>query len=67
MENDKTNASKLRDKRMGELGDRRGKVRSKVRGIIKESAPDIVEEWKWVKPHEPRNTGLVPQRGYLYW
>jgi hypothetical protein len=63
MENDKTNASKLRDKRIGERGDRRGKVLSKVRGIIKESASDIVEERKWVKPHEPRNTGLVSQRG----
>jgi hypothetical protein len=53
MANNKTNASKLIDKRMRELGDWRGKTLSKVRGIIKEADPDIVEEWKWVKPTNP--------------
>ena len=47
------NASKLIDKRIRELGDWRGKTLSKVRGIIKEADPDIVEEWKWVKPTNP--------------
>src|ERR671934_1719645 len=53
MANNKTNASKLMDKRIRELGDWRGKTLSKVRGIIKEADPDIVEEWKWVKPTNP--------------
>lgn len=53
MVNDETNASKLIDKRIKELGDWRGKTLSKVRGIIKEADPDIVEEWKWVKPTNP--------------
>jgi hypothetical protein len=53
MANDKTNASKLLDKRISELGDWRGKTLSEVRGIIKEADPDIVEEWKWVKPTNP--------------
>ena len=53
MANDQTNASKLIDKRIGELGDWRGQTLSKVRGIIKEADPDIVEEWKWVKPTNP--------------
>jgi hypothetical protein len=53
MADDKTNASKLLDKRIRELGDWRGKTLSKVRGIIKEADPDIVEEWKWVKPTNP--------------
>ena len=53
MANDKANASKLLDKRIRELGDWRGKTLSKVRGIIKEADPDIVEEWKWVKPTNP--------------
>src|SRR5439155_8102629 len=53
MVNDKTNASELIDKRIRELGDWRGKTLSKVRGIIKEADPDIVEEWKWVKPTNP--------------
>jgi hypothetical protein len=53
MANTKTNASQLIDKRIRELGDWRGKTLSKVRGIIKEADPDIVEEWKWVKPTNP--------------
>ena len=53
MANNKTNASKLIDKRIRDLGDWRGKTLSKVRGIVKEADPDIVEEWKWVKPTNP--------------
>jgi hypothetical protein len=46
-------ASELMDKRIRELGDWRGKTLGKVRGIIKEADPEIVEEWKWVKPTSP--------------
>src|ERR687887_2391693 len=46
-------ASKLIDKRIAELGDWRGETLGKVREIIKEADPDIVEEWKWVKPTNP--------------
>ena len=53
MANSKTDASKLMDKRIRELGDWRGKTLSKVREIIKEADPDVVEEWKWVKPTNP--------------
>ena len=53
MANNETNASKLIDKRIRELGDWRGKTLSTVRGIINEADPDIVEEWKWVKPTNP--------------
>ena len=53
MANNETNASKLIDKRIGDLGDWRGKTLSRVRGIIKAADPDIVEEWKWVKPTNP--------------
>ena len=53
MASDKTNASKLIDERIKELGDWRGETLSKVRTIIKEANPDIVEEWKWVKPTNP--------------
>ena len=41
------------DQRIEELGDWRGRTLSKVRGIIKEADPEIVEEWKWVKPTNP--------------
>ena len=53
MANDKPEASELIDKRIRELGDWRGKTLSKVREIIKEADPDIVEEWKWVKATNP--------------
>jgi hypothetical protein len=53
MANDKTNASELIDKRIEELGDWRGKTLTKVRGIIKEADPEIVEEWKWAKATSP--------------
>ncbi len=48
-----TDASKLIDERIRELGDWRGKTLSEVRGIIREADPDIVEEWKWVKATNP--------------
>jgi hypothetical protein len=48
-----TDASKQIDNRISELGDWRGKTLSKVRGIIKEADPDVVEEWKWAKATSP--------------
>src|SRR5438045_7541256 len=53
MSNSTTNASKLIDERIAELGDWRGKMLSKVRGIIREADPDVVEEWKWAKATSP--------------
>jgi hypothetical protein len=40
-------ASALIDEKIKELGDWRGKTLAKVRGIIHEADPEIVEEWKW--------------------
>jgi hypothetical protein len=45
--------SQLIDAKIEELGDWRGEMLSKVRGIIKEADPEVVEEWKWVKPTNP--------------
>jgi len=53
MAKSKTNASKLIDDRIRELGDWRGKTLSKIRGIITEADPDVVEEWKWAKSTSP--------------
>src|SRR3954452_6768258 len=53
MASNETDASKSIDERIRELGDWRGKTLSKVRGIIKDADPDVVEEWKWVKPTNP--------------
>jgi len=45
--------SQLIDKRIQELGDWRGETLAKVRQLIKEADPEVVEEWKWVKPTNP--------------
>ena len=39
--------SQMIDGRIKELGDWRGKVLAKVRALIKQADPDVVEEWKW--------------------
>jgi len=39
--------SRLIDARIKELGDWRGETLARVRGVIKEVCPDVVEEWKW--------------------
>jgi hypothetical protein len=46
-------ASAFIDRRIKELGDWRGKTLAKVREIIHQADPEIVEEWKWVKPTSP--------------
>ena len=45
--------SELISKRIDELGDWRGNTLSSIRTLIKEADPDVVEEWKWVKPTNP--------------
>jgi hypothetical protein len=39
--------SQLIDARITELGDWRGKMLSRLRALIKEADPEVVEEWKW--------------------
>jgi hypothetical protein len=39
--------SKLIDARIAELGDWRGETLARVRSLIKEADPEVVEEWKW--------------------
>ena len=46
-------ASALIDERIRQLGDWRGKTLAKVREILHQADPEIVEEWKWVKPTTP--------------
>jgi hypothetical protein len=46
-------ASELISKKIAELGDWREKTLSRMRKLIKEADPDVVEEWKWVKPTKP--------------
>jgi hypothetical protein len=39
--------SKMIDARIKELGDWRGEMLARVRSVIKQADPDVVEEWKW--------------------
>jgi hypothetical protein len=43
-------ASELIDARIAELGDWRGALLSRIRALIKQADPDVVEEWKWKTP-----------------
>ena len=45
--------SKLMDEKIKELGDWRGKTLARVREIVHAADPEILEEWKWVKPTSP--------------
>ena len=42
--------SKLIDARIAELGDWRGELLARLRRVIKQADPDVVEEWKWDVP-----------------
>lgn len=45
---DNRSASELIDARIAELGDWRGCTLSRMRGLIKEAVPEIIEQWKWM-------------------
>jgi hypothetical protein len=47
------NPSQQIDARIGELGDWRGETLSRLRALIKQADPDVVEEWKWRKATNP--------------
>ena len=55
-------ASALIDEKIKELGDWRGKMLAKVREIVHQADPEIVEEWKWMG-----DSRLVPRRHRLHW
>ena len=52
-------ASALIDERIAELGDWRGKMLARVRGIIHKADPEIVEEWKWMGTPVWSHDGIV--------
>ena len=52
-------ASALIDEKIKELGDWRGKTLAKVREIIHEADPEIVEEWKWMGTPVFSHDGIV--------
>ncbi|MEA2410692.1 MAG: hypothetical protein QOC77_1253 [Thermoleophilaceae bacterium] len=52
-ESDPETPSELIDAKIEELGDWRGEMLARVRGLIKEAAPEVVEEIKWRKQSNP--------------
>ena len=46
-------ASELIDERIAELGDWRGETLGRMRELITQAVPEVVEEWKWRKPSNP--------------
>jgi hypothetical protein len=53
MASEATNASEAIDARIAELGDWRGETLGRVRAIIRDADPGVVEEWKWAKATSP--------------
>lgn len=52
-------ASELIDDRIRELGDWRGETLGRIRQLIKEADPDVVEEWKWVDTPVWSHDGII--------
>jgi hypothetical protein len=52
-------ASELITKRIAELGDWRGEILGRMRKLIKEADPDVVEEWKWMGTPVWSHDGII--------
>jgi hypothetical protein len=52
-------ASDLISKRIAELADWRGKTLSRMRGLIREADPDVVEDWKWMGTPVWSHDGII--------
>src|SRR5271166_4252036 len=52
-------ASELISKRIAELGDWRGETLGRMRKLVKEADPDVVEEWKWTGTPVWSHNGII--------
>src|SRR5437879_12367406 len=52
-------ASELISKRIAELGDWRGETLSRMRKLIKDADPDVIEEWKWMGTPVWSHDGII--------
>jgi hypothetical protein len=52
-------ASELIDKRIADLGDWRGETLSRMRKLVKEADPEVVEEWKWMGTPVWSHDGII--------
>jgi hypothetical protein len=62
---DSLSASALIDKKIASLGDWRAQTLSRMRKLIKEAVPGIVEECKWVKPSNPSGVPVWSHAGIV--
>jgi hypothetical protein len=51
--------SQLIDARIEELGDWRGETLARIRALVKEADPDVVEEWKWRGTPVWEHSGII--------
>ncbi|PYO93899.1 MAG: hypothetical protein DMD60_15020 [Gemmatimonadetes bacterium] len=59
-------APELISQRIAELGDWRGKTLSRMRKLIKQADPDVVEEWKWMNPVWSRDGIICTGESYKH-
>ncbi len=52
-------ASELISKKIAELGDWRGKTLARMRKLVREADPDVVEEWKWMGTPVWSHDGII--------
>jgi hypothetical protein len=57
--------SKLIDLKIGKLTDWRGEMLSRIRALIKQADPDVVEEVKWIKPSNPLGVPVWEHAGII--
>jgi len=57
-------ADKLISQRIAELDDWRGETLARMRALIREADPDVVEEWKWGGPVWSRDGGICTGESY---
>ena len=57
-------ASELISERIAELGDWRGDALARMRALIREADPDVVEEWKWMGPVWSHDGGICTGESY---
>jgi hypothetical protein len=58
-------ASKLIDQQIADLDDWRGQTFARLRKVIHEADPDVVEEVKWIKPTKPSGTAVWSHNGQV--
>jgi hypothetical protein len=65
-ESESETPSELIDATIEELDDWRGELLSRIRGLTKQAAPDVVEEIKWRKPSNPLGVPAWSHNGIIF-